>query len=227
MPLHVTKMEKNMTTLLYYDPIHTLSAEAKVITTGHDNTGGWIELDQTVFHVQGGGQPSDRGIMNQSQVIDVRRVDHQVRHYIEDKLPDIGTTVDLKVDQERRQHLSAWHTAGHLLAAILEQCIPGLVIDRTDQRPEAAWVSGHWEQSIQTEVIAEMIQQTSNALIASDLPITIINDAERLVMIGAFAPVPCGGTHLCRTGQLAGLNILKMRVKKGILKVSYDATLAN
>jgi alanyl-tRNA synthetase len=43
----------------------------------------------------------------------------------------------------------------------------------------------------------------------------------RVVAIQNYFPIPCGGTHVNSTSELAGLVVHKMKIKKGQLKVSY------
>lgn len=212
-----------MTKLLYYDPNSPLSAIAEIVTRGEDDTGHWVVVDQTVCHVHGGGQPSDRGTLEGLPIREVRRVDREVRHYLDGIPPDVGSSVEMKVDAVRRRELSGWHTGGHLLAAAAEQTVPGLVVDRADQQPGAAWVSGVWTEKPDDMAVSE-IQKVAREAIASDLPILVANGEKRLVTIGEFAAVPCGGTHLHGTGELVDLEIRRVRFKKGVLKISYSVT---
>merc|ERR1712150_26270 len=49
----------------------------------------------------------------------------------------------------------------------------------------------------------------------------------RVVFVGSPVGIPCGGTHIKNTAELAGaggasrLSVTKLKVKKGNLKVSY------
>lgn len=87
-----------------------------------------VVLDSTVFHPQGGGQPSDTGSISNQRfrfiVQDVRLKDKIVYHYgcfenSEDgslkKNVERGAHVLLNVDEARRRLNSRLHSAGHLL----------------------------------------------------------------------------------------------------------------
>ncbi|KAL1220169.1 putative alanine--tRNA ligase, chloroplastic/mitochondrial [Cardamine amara subsp. amara] len=92
-------------------------------------------LDSTVFHPQGGGQPSDIGFIVFSgsdfkfSVQDVRLKDGIVHHYgvFEGSNPESemdiekGIQVHLTVDESRRKLNSRLHSAGHLLDLCMQQ----------------------------------------------------------------------------------------------------------
>ncbi|KAM7279107.1 hypothetical protein ACFE04_006241 [Oxalis oulophora] len=136
------------TKLEYFDDMWKLQSEATLLF--HHNKGDEYDdngtrqaliLDSTIFHPQGGGQPSDTGfittIINDSSatkfiVQDVRSKQGIVYHYgvfaenenensdgdIELKLQS-GTKVSLFVDEPRRNLNSRLHSAGHLLDVCL------------------------------------------------------------------------------------------------------------
>ncbi|CAA0834820.1 Unknown protein [Striga hermonthica] len=83
-----------------------------------------IILDSTIFHPQGGGQPSDKGFIScrlfNFIVEDVRSKDKIVYHYgyfekSADGSVEKGVEVVLGVDEDRRRLNSRLHSAGHLL----------------------------------------------------------------------------------------------------------------
>ena len=118
------------------------------IDSPHDELSGdnkpekWIEiiLDVTVLHPQGGGQPSDKGIIYNEKatalvdrviclreanvvkhigVLDTVAGDHSTST---ESLFPTGSKVNVKVDPERREILSECHTAGHVVDAAMSRC---------------------------------------------------------------------------------------------------------
>ena len=75
-----------------HDGTYTKEFEAKVTATYPEI----VELEKTAFYPLGGGQPSDRGIIEwdnqKAKVLDVRKK-NRIRHMIKGDLPDTGTTV--------------------------------------------------------------------------------------------------------------------------------------
>jgi Ser-tRNA(Ala) deacylase AlaX len=92
-------------------------------------------LDRTVLHAQGGGQPTDTGIL---QLEDDQRI--VVEKVLLDRLTGVAThtgklfhnnsnssflvgeTVRVLVDADNRQILSECHTAGHVVDMAMSQC---------------------------------------------------------------------------------------------------------
>lgn len=117
----------------------------------------------TIFHVQGGGQPSDTGIMTsdaaakaKGSIFEVKSVRHpaqgsQILHFgrfvpaVEGTRLAAGEQVDQHVDAEKRNLYSRLHTAGHILGlAINALCrngvLPPLTESKASHYPDSAAV---------------------------------------------------------------------------------------
>ncbi|GAB4851279.1 hypothetical protein Ancab_030575 [Ancistrocladus abbreviatus] len=119
------------TKLEYYDNMWKLESKAALLSyfQGEDGRCALI-LDSTIFHPQGGGQPSDTGFITVPDssfkflVQDVRSRDGIVFHYgmfdgseggeLEPNI-EKGKGVHLHVDEPSRSLNSRLHSAGHLL----------------------------------------------------------------------------------------------------------------
>nr|WP_305794344.1 alanyl-tRNA editing protein [Halomarina rubra] len=86
-----------------------------------------VVLDATLFYPEGGGQPADQGTLTTDdgrwRVVDVQKND-TVYHELDpvgetEGLPAVGTTVTGDLDWERRHAHMRYHTAQHLLSALL------------------------------------------------------------------------------------------------------------
>ncbi|MCD8019688.1 MAG: DHHA1 domain-containing protein [Clostridiales bacterium] len=49
---------------LFYENVYQTEFDAEVISCGQDDHGRYIELDQTAFYPEGGGQPADTGVLH-------------------------------------------------------------------------------------------------------------------------------------------------------------------
>lgn len=107
-----------MTDALYLDDSTVRSFEATVERALDDR----VVLDATHFYPEGGGQPADRGVISDGDrewaVTDVQKQD-TIYHHVTGTPPEQGTTVHGELDDERREMLSRYHTAQHLLSAVL------------------------------------------------------------------------------------------------------------
>lgn len=111
----------NKTVLLYLNDFKRLSCDARVLAVAQDHDRALVELDQTIFYPQGGGQPCDIGtITNQDTtftVVDVRLVDGVVKHCgsFSGQPFSVGQQVTCMIDSARRLLNSRIHSAGHVI----------------------------------------------------------------------------------------------------------------
>ncbi|MFB6113040.1 MAG: alanine--tRNA ligase-related protein [Halodesulfurarchaeum sp.] len=81
-----------------------------------------VVLDRTIFYPTGGGQPHDEGHIEfdgqESRVVDVEKTD-EIYHTLDGPLPEEGARVTGHLDWDRRYALMRYHTAQHLLSAVL------------------------------------------------------------------------------------------------------------
>ncbi|KAF2842535.1 alanyl-tRNA synthetase [Patellaria atrata CBS 101060] len=131
----------------------------------------------TIFHPQGGGQPSDIGAMSAADgtsftVLDVRLnpSTQQVLHlgaFSSSKIPVSfanGSTINQSIDKDKRLLYSRLHTAGHVLGAavrhLLEKDIPGFDELKASHFPDSAacefqgLIAGAHKEGIQSKVNA-------------------------------------------------------------------------
>lgn len=227
------------TQALFSEDPYQKTAEAKVIGV---NERGGVLLDRTIFYATSGGQPGDTGTMTRADgsVLDIAatvtgQTKAEIIHMPANgaALPEIGESLQLAIDWERRHRLMRMHTACHLLTAICPHPITGAAVGEEDSRidfdlPEAG---------ISKEQATERLME----LVAADHPVFIewITDEQlaanpslvksknvrppsgtggiRLVCIGEGSSVdsqPCGGTHVAGTGEVGEIHIGKIE-KKG------------
>lgn len=201
----------------------TWTARVLEITQGETTI---VRLDRTIFHAQGGGQKADRGRIGPAVVIHVTHNADNVDHHVESAAGlAVGDEVALEVDEAWRRLNAAYHTAGHLLASVVETMYPGLRA-----------VSGHqWPGEGRVEFMGEVpVEKVSvddiNARLASDLaanlPVVIVGDPfkDRAIKIGSYEPIPCGGTHVSRLGEVATTIVRSIKAKSGRIRISFDAS---
>jgi Ser-tRNA(Ala) deacylase AlaX len=71
---------------------------------------GWkVELEETVFFPEGGGQPGDAGKINSTNVIYTYREGEKAIHFCEDKI-ETGVTAEIAIDWDRRFDHMQQHT---------------------------------------------------------------------------------------------------------------------
>lgn len=195
-----------------------------------------VLLEQTIFYAQGGGQPADQGkitkIDDNSEfvVTDVRFVDDDVYHYgsfVGEPL-EVGDTVRLSIDWDRRWLHTRLHSAAHLLDAVMKQQYPDLSPLKSYHFPEGPYVEYQCLGLEDTEKMKEVIHQALIKYENNAVPVsTDISDPDRRVVIieasNAHA-IPCGGTHVNSTADIGSISIRKIKIKNGVCRISYTLT---
>jgi len=213
-----------VTELLFREDPYLRACEATVVAV-HE---GGVELDRTIFYPLGGGQAGDTGRIDDWRVIDTRKLGDGVLHVLE-KTEGIavGMKVPLELDWKRRHRLMRFHTALHLLGAVVKAPVTGGRI---------AEDKAHLDFDIEMEKLAkDEIETRLNHLISScyETRARWITDAEldarpELVKTMSVAPprgegrvrlleIPgvdlqaCGGTHVRSTGEIGRLAVARIR----------------
>lgn len=201
-----------------------------------------VELEDTIIFPEGGGQPSDHGVI---EVEDGDKV--AVKEVIRDKLTALhltdspispGSDVNLSIDWERRFDHMQQHTGQHLLSAIFDQY----------NLETLSWSLGETINYIELpkkveENIIQEVQEKVNQVIVEALPITVetpdkngheidtsnvptdydlSNGIFRVVKIGDIDYNPCCGTHLNDTSQIQSICILhQVNVRGGNSRLHF------
>jgi len=112
-----------MTDQIYHQDSYQSTLTASV--TGLDDQNHGIILDQTIFFPGGGGQPPDQGWVTISgesvQLRGVKRISGEIIHLLPEDvlLPEPGSSLQGKLDWERRYQLMRTHTAMHILCGAI------------------------------------------------------------------------------------------------------------
>ncbi|MGM7649849.1 alanyl-tRNA editing protein [Serratia marcescens] len=196
-----------------------VQGQAQVLSCTPAEAGAYaVELDATLFHPQGGGQPSDVGTLGGVAVLRVQQQGDTVLHFTAAPLP-IGPAT-LKIDEAQRRLHARWHSGGHLI---------GWLGESRGWRPVKAH---HWPgegritfapgPDAQT-IEADFLQAELARLIAADLPRRQqAVDGMRQVGFGELPAYGCGGTHVAALGEVGAIAITGVKMKKGQLIVQYE-----
>ncbi|MFH1697005.1 MAG: alanyl-tRNA editing protein, partial [Candidatus Diapherotrites archaeon] len=117
------------TEALYMRDCYLKETEATVLDAGEN----WFVPDKTVFYPEGGGQPSDTGTARwcgdgtaggtgaarTTRITKAKKEGGIIRHFVDGEVPAKGATVSLSLDWEPRYAYMRYHTAQHLLSAIV------------------------------------------------------------------------------------------------------------
>lgn len=228
-----------MTDLLYLPDSDDVTTFSATVTAASQES---IVLDGTYFYPEGGGQPADEGVIEwdggRAAIEDVRKDHGEVHHIVgsmTSELPTPGTTVECRIDEERRATLTRMHTAQHVVSrVVLDEY--GASTAGNQIHPDRARID--FEPADFDDEDLAYIQRRSNEVIESDLAVTkeerprqqveeavdegralldMIPDSVdplRVVEIASFDRCPCGGTHVDTLGEVGRVEIVD-RSSKG------------
>ncbi|MFZ6733688.1 alanyl-tRNA editing protein [Undibacterium sp. Ji42W] len=176
-----------------------------------------IILAATVFHPQGGGQPSDVGCIAGVKVKRVFQTGEQIIHLTGHPVT-VGSALIEVCPETRRLHTQL-HSAGHLIGCYGE--LAGWRPVKAHHWPGEARVvfeNGGATSALPADELAQQIQ----SWITADLPRhTSLQAGQRQIGFGHLPAHSCGGTHALSTGQIGHVNITRIKEKKGQLSVHY------
>jgi len=231
-----------MTERLYYGDAWLTAFDAVVLECREADGKALVRLDRSAFYPTYGGQPFDTGALNGARVLDVFADGAgEVWHEVDAELAP-GEAVRGAIDWARRFDHMQQHSGEHMLAgAIFRQLrghVIGLHLGAEFSTIDVELPGG--EMRISDEAIRSL-ELDVNEKIQLDVPVVCsFPDADalrgmplrkppaverhvRVVMIGDFECVACGGTHVNSTGQIGLLKIVDARPSKGKMRVSFLA----
>jgi len=205
-----------------------------------------LQLSRTVFYPQGGGQAGDRGelLLPDGAVLlvaDTRKGDapgdiiHVPAPGQEALLGRLaaGDTVTARIDWARRHRHMRFHTATHLLCALVPHPVDGCSITADYARLDFH-MNEPLDKAVLTAGIADLVAQ------ARGVSHRWITDAEldanpglvrsmsvqpprgsgrvRLLEVEGVDLQPCGGTHVANTAEIGAVVVTKIEKKSAMTR---------
>ncbi|WP_053294769.1 serine-tRNA(Ala) deacylase AlaX [Escherichia coli] len=207
-----------MTERLYYIS-NDLELNTEVLSCMPETDGRFrIILASTLFHPQGGGQPSDRGMIGSARMLQAIQNGPEVIHFT-DVAVEAGP-VRIQIDGMLRHHHSRYHSAGHLIAYTGEKY--GWYGYKGNHHPGEGRIAFRATRQNLPVTIDDFAEGVTD-LVARDLVLRTFNENEkRMVTWGDLPAYACGGTHVQSTGQVGQIIITRIKERKGELSVQYE-----
>lgn len=227
---------------LYEDDAYLTEFDARVIFARKD---GWAALDCSAFYPTSGGQPNDTGVLLsgdiEARVTDVEAEDGLVWHRLDRPLA-LGSPVHGRIDWERRLDHMQQHAADHMLAGAAWQTLGGVTLGlHTGQEESSIDMRLPDGRTRLTEAEIQMLEDMVNRRVQRDDPIRCwfptdeelsrlplrkqptVQEHVRVVAMGDYEMVPCGGTHPSSTGRIGPVKILSCAPARGNMRLSFAA----
>lgn len=199
--------------LFWKDPYQT-----QLDTVVQSQEGDRITLESTLLYAQSGGQESDTGSIGGFSVLAAEKLGDDIVY----TLPSshnlkAGDPVAIEVDWIRRYRLMRLHFAAEILLEIMIQRFPGIEKVGAHIAEDKARIDFLFESSLTSEV-ATLTAAVTQIIQSNHAIISAFSDEKagrRYWQVEGFSRVPCGGTHLKKTGEVGGIRIKRKNPGKG------------
>jgi misacylated tRNA(Ala) deacylase len=231
-----------MTDELFREDATLTECDARIVAVEAEG----VVLDRSVFYPQGGGQAGDAGALRlddgrELAVIDTRKSKQHpggVLHVLAPDVdaPPVGTVVSARIDVARRLAHMRFHTATHLLCALVPHPVDGCSITAGYAR-----LDFHMSEPLDKEMLSAGIAR----LVAESHPVRHrwISEEEldanpglvrsmrvqpprsegglgrvRVLEIEGVDLQPCGGTHVGNTREVGAVVVTKIEKKSAMTR---------
>ena len=218
---------------LYYDSPYIKEFEATVVSCEEGKKGYAVVLDQTAFYPEGGGQPTDQGVLGGVKVKEVHEKDGVVVHYLEAPLT-VGDKVSGSIDWEKRFIHMQEHSGEHLVSGLIHERFG---YDNVGFHMGSDEVTIDFNGLIEWDELMEIEQKANeiiwdNREIYADFPskeeLDVLDYRSkkeltgdvRIVKIPGGDVCACCGTHVKLTGEIGLVKFLSMIHYKGGVRIS-------
>ena len=230
---------------LYIIDSYIKSFEARVeeVTDGK-----FVVLDKTAFYPNSGGQPSDTGVIERDgeefPAVYVGLFGGKISHGLGRSGIEAGDLVTGTIDWDQRYLFMKSHTACHLLSAVIFRETGAMItgnqigedrsrVDFSLQEFDRSRLADYVEEvngiikedrAVKTRLIPreEAMEIPDLVRLAKEVP---DREEMRIVEVDGIDLQACGGTHVRRTGEIGGINMLKAENKGKSNRRVYFAVL--
>lgn len=231
-------MEQISNTLRLYDAdAYATEFDAVVLSceklTDKKHTTYAVILDQTLFFPEEGGQSPDKGILNESNVLDVQINKDIITHYTDAPLI-VGDTVHGVINWQHRFFNMQQHSGEHIFSGIVHERFG---FDNVGFHLSDQIVTMDFNGVLSQEDI-DSVEWSVNEVISKNIEILIsfpskeelesmsyrskieIEGQVRIVTIPGYDVCACCAPHVKRTGEIGMLKVMNVQNYKGGVRIS-------
>ena len=105
---------------LFYEDVYIREFEAVVLSCEESKGRYYTILNETAFYPEGGGQPADKGTIENEKVLDVQYIDGELYHITEKPFKE-GSQVVGRIDWDWRFDLMQQHSGEHIVSGMIHE----------------------------------------------------------------------------------------------------------
>jgi alanyl-tRNA synthetase len=177
-----------------------------------------VIVAETILYAFAGGQESDHGTIGDHRILEARTKEKDIVYTLErDHGLKPGDQVTMILDWRRRYNLMRLHFAAEIVLELSCRKLAGIEKIGAHVAQDKARIDFRWTRNIST-VLPSIRADSIEIIRANREIISAFSDEEkeeRYWEIPGFAKVPCGGTHLRKTGEIGEIELRRRNPGKG------------
>jgi alanyl-tRNA synthetase len=202
---------------------------------------GGILLDTTYFHPEGGGQPTDRGIINGVPVGDVQEKGDEVIHFLPSSSFREGERVHCEIDRGFRRYCMRSHTGAHILFGAARRLLADVRYAGFGIGENSTRIDFGTETSVDDDLLLQLEYLSNKAVLDGRAILSYFSDEVsnerlrslvyakempsgrvRVVEIDDWDVAACSGTHFTNTHEIGLITVLeKSKLQKGVTRIAF------
>ena len=191
--------------------------------TGHDTVidsvqGQDVTVRSSIFYALSGGQESDSGTLGGHPVLLARKEGLELIYTLpEGHGLEPGRSARMEIDWPRRYRLMRLHFAAELVLESAYRALAGVRKVGAHIAETKARIDLVWPENI-TPWLPRLTAEVQSLVDADSAIVSAFEDERRerrYWEVPGFARVPCGGTHLRRTGEVGKIRLKRNNIGGG------------
>ena len=221
-----------MTEKLYEKDAYIKEFTATVIDCVSADNAFKIILDKTAFFPEGGGQASDVGVLDETEIFDVQIEDKTIYHYAKEPIK-VGSEIIGKIFFERRFFFMQNHTGEHIVSGIAHRYFG---VNNVGFHLSEDFVTVDFDKELSREQL-NIVEYLANQTVWQNLPVRAyfpteeelekteyrskkeIDGAVRLVEIKDTDICACCAPHVKNTGEIGIIKLLDTEKMRGGIRI--------
>lgn len=221
-----------MTEKLYEENAYVKEFTAKVLECKASDNFYKIVLDKTAFFPEGGGQASDMGVLDETEIFDVQIEDKTIYHYAKEPIK-VGSEIIGKIFFERRFFFMQNHTGEHIVSGIAHRYFG---VNNVGFHLSEDFVTVDFDKELSREQL-NIVEYLANQTVWQNLPVRAyfpteeelekteyrskkeIDGAVRLVEIKDTDICACCAPHVKNTGEIGVIKLLDTEKMRGGIRI--------
>jgi len=227
-----------LTERLYYEDSYLKEFRAKVLKKIKIDNRSAVVLNETAFYPTSGGQPYDKGVIQDVPVVEVVEEGDEIIHILKEELKEkINSEIVGKIDWERRFDHMQQHLGQHILSGALMK-LWGVETVSFHLGEEGCTLDIAKEKL--TEEEAKKAEECANEIIFDNRPVKCYfvegeeelkrlnlrkvpekTEKIRIIEVENFDLSACGGTHCRATGEVGMIKIIKWEKRGEKIRLEF------